>query len=141
MGLTEFQKRKLQELARGECILSLRGQYGQIRVQVTPPPRKTQRENPACLICRCRYRCRKASVMQLLDQMADYRREYYLKKLHRVMFDPAKLRGEIEEMMRQEGIVAYKDTRLCLLGEMLRRMGDISFQDARVMVNTYGKEE
>lgn len=142
IDLTEFQQKKLQELGRGECILAIRGQYGIAHAQIAPPASIVQeKENPACLVCRCRFRCRKNSVQQMLSGMEEYKRNYYMEKIRQVMFDAPRLRNVIGQMMTDLQIVASKDTRLCCLGMMISQMEQISYPDARVIINSYAKEE
>lgn len=138
MGLSEAQKDRLGELDKGICLIGIRGIFGVQHTRVEPLP-DTGKLNPACHICSCRFRCRRASVTKLLEAMEPAKIRYHLSKFEANPYNSALLSANIDRMLKDLNVSAASATKCCLLGMMLLKFGSISYQESRVIVNSYRK--
>jgi len=134
--LTEIQLKKLGELQRGECVISIRGNSGVYHVKVDPANTFSM-TNPSCLICNCRYRCQKEQVKNLLERIDPSISEYYLARISVHLYNTEELEKDIRDMLKALRISARKDTKICLVGEILALKETLSEEDRRIIVNTY----
>ena len=135
MGLTDFQTLKTQEFNPGECIIGIRGLYGVQHAEVEALQNHPV-NNAACHICSSRFRCRKEAVRRMISGMDQEKVRYHLAKVQSNPYNVAQLAFNIDGMLRDLNITAAVSTRLCLLGEILAG-GQLSFQDCRVITNSY----
>ena len=135
MGLTDFQTLKTQEFNPGECIIGIRGLYGVQHAEVEALQNHPV-NNAACHICSSRFRCRKEAVRRMISGMDQEKVRYHLAKVQSNPYNVAQLASNIDGMLRDLNITAAESTRLCLLGEILAG-GQLSFQDCRVITNSY----
>ncbi|MDO4344156.1 MAG: DUF853 family protein [Eubacteriales bacterium] len=138
MGLSEFQTEKIREFSVGECIIGIGGTYGVQHAQI----RKLQEagaNNAACHICCSRFRCRREAVCNLIHGMDREKVTYHLAKIQSNPYNVKKLAANIERMLLDLNVIASAGTKVCLLGEILRQYGNLSFQDGRVIVNAYSE--
>ena len=139
MDLTPYQRRKIREFQPGECAVSLRGKSGVQHVQVTPAsPGKPY--TAACLSCTGRFRCRRAAVVEILERMDPEKLAFHLARIHENPYNTGQVAKRIDQMLQDLQVTAYGTTRCCLLGEMLKRAGQISFQESRILVQAYAAE-
>ena len=138
LQLSDAQKNRLGELGRGECLIGLRGVFG---VQHTSAEalKVPERSNAACHICFSRFRCRAAAVEKLLQNMDTFQIRYHIAKVQANPYNSAVLARNIDQMLADLNVSAAIQTKCCLLGNMLQKYGNISFQEARVIVNSYVK--
>lgn len=136
LDLTPFQVKKLREFRSGECIVSVRGHYGVQHVQVKPLD-QAETANAGCHVCSSRFRCKKGAVERLIGNMEQARVNYHLAKLKANLYDPVRLSREITAMLQDLNVVAPDSTKCCLLGELMKREGSISFQESRIIINSY----
>lgn len=138
LQLSDAQKNRLGELGRGECLIGLRGVIG---VQHTSAEalKVPERSNAACHICFSRFRCRAAAVEKLLQNMDTFQIRYHIAKVQANPYNSAVLARNIDQMLADLNVSAAIQTKCCLLGNMLQKYGNISFQEARVIVNSYVK--
>ena len=135
MNLTEVQQRELHRFTVGEALLSVRGYQGACHVRTDRLVHGTDIQ-PACMICAFRFRCRKDAVCGILQNLSPERIHYHMAKLTANPYNPSAVSANIECMLRDLNISASAATRLCLLGELLRR-SQVPVQKSRVIVSTY----
>lgn len=135
-GLSEFQEKKLGEFRPGECIASIRGYQGVMHISVEANEETTPL-NPACHICTARFRCRRASVAKMLEEMDISMLSFYISKIQADPYNIPVLESNISKMLRVLNITASNPTRICLLGELLNTYSSSSVQEKRIIVNSY----
>ena len=131
MGLSDIQRNELNMFKTGECILAVRGYRGLFHVAAD---KFTHGEtfSAACMVCACRFRCRKAAVQKLIADLSPELVRYHLAKITVNPYNVSLLSDNIEDMH----VAAAASTRLCLLGELLRQ-ANIPIQKSRVIVKSY----
>ena len=135
MGLSDIQRNELNMFKIGECILAVRGHRGLFHVAAD----KFIHGEPfsaACMVCACRFRCRKAAVQKLIADLSPELVRYHLTKITVNPYNVALLSDNIDHMLEDMHVAAATSTRLCLLGELLRQ-ANIPMQKSRVIVNAY----
>ena len=65
--------------------------------------------------------------------------EYYVSKITADPYNPAKLELNVKNMLYELNVIASNSTKLCFLGEALKRSGRSSVQENRIIVNTYSE--
>lgn len=135
MGLSEVQRRELHTFGIGECLITVRGHRGVFHVQ-TDKVRQGDPFSAACMVCTCRFRCRKSAVQKLINDLPSELARYYLAKITANPYNVSFLSANIEHMLEDMHVTAAASTRLCLLGELLRR-ANVPIQKSRLIVNTY----
>ncbi|MDO4322170.1 MAG: ATP-binding protein [Lachnospiraceae bacterium] len=136
INLSEFQTDKIRELAKGECIIGIRGNYGVQHAAITALPDE-RISNAACHICTRRFRCQKEAVERLIQEMEPEQVRFHLSKVRTDLYNVRLLSENISSMLRDLHVTASDTTKLCFLGAVLVRCGDISFQDSRTIVSSY----
>ncbi len=136
LRLSNAQKERLSELTCGKCLIGLRGYFG---VQYTSVEAlgKTCNINPACHICSCRFRCRSAAVENMLNSMEESMIRYHISKIQSNPYNTAALTINIDNMLKDLNVSAAEQTKKCLLGKLLHRYGNGSYQEKRVIINSY----
>lgn len=137
-NMSELQMKKLSELQPGECIVSLRGEYGVQKVSVKPAYEKTM-HNAACHICSGRFRCRKSAIKNIVDSMDESKINMYISKIQNNPYNTTLLEKNISEMLQALNISASATTKLCFLGEILNKYGTTSYQEKRIITNAYAR--
>lgn len=137
-NLSEFQQKKLGEFRRGECIVAIRGIYGVQHVMVDAVKRDNH-SNSACHVCKVRFRCRQASVKQLLNGMDTSRIAFHVSKIQANPYNIPMLEVCIRNMLQDLNVTAADATKICLLGEILDTYGTSSIQEKRIIVNSYSE--
>lgn len=135
MGLSEIQRRELHTFGIGECVVTIRGQRGVFHIQTD----KVSQDNSfssACMVCSCRFRCRKTAVLKLINELSPELVRYHVAKITANPYNISVLSINIERMLEDMHVTATASTRICLLGELLSRVG-ISMQESRIIVNAY----
>lgn len=135
MGLSDIQRNELNMFKIGECILSVRGHRGLFHVAAD----KFIHGEPfsaACMVCACRFRCRKAAVQKLIADLSPELVRYHLVKITVNPYNVSLLSDNIDHMLEDMHVAAAAPTRLCLLGKLLRQ-ANIPMQKSRVIVNAY----
>lgn len=135
MGLSDVQCRELHTFGIGECLITVRGHRGVFHVQ-TDKVRQGDVFSAACMVCTCRFRCRKSAVQKLINDLPSELVGYHLAKVTANPYNVSFLSANIEHMLEDMHVTAAASTRLCLLGELLRR-ADVPMQESRLIVNTY----
>ena len=139
MNLSEFQIKKIYEFRQGECLISLRGKHG-VQHCITKPVRTSRAiTNAACLVCPTRFSCKKDAVCQMIGEMDSSVVEYYVSRITADPYNPVKLESNVKNMLYELNVIASNSTKLCFLGEALKRYGKSSVQENRIIVNTYGE--
>ena len=138
MGLSQLQIAKLYELGIGECVLGLRGVHGVQKVNVSLL--KTEgHTNPACHVCPCRFSCRREEAISMLEGSDQIKLLLHLERIQSNPYDIRYLNTSIDAMTRDLDITGSDSLRLCFLGEALEKYGNLSYQDKRVIINSYHK--
>ena len=135
MGLSDIQRNELNMFKIGECILAVRGHRGLFHVAADKFIHG-ETFSAACMVCACRFRCRKAAVQKLIADLSPELVRYHLTKITVNPYNVALLSDNIDHMLEDMHVAAATSTRLCLLGELLRQ-ANIPMQKSRVIVNAY----
>lgn len=138
LGLGDVQAERIREFDKGICLVGIRGMYGVQHTKVEALP-AGGKQNPACHICSGRFRCRKAAVLTLLQAMDEDQIRYHISRIQSDPYNPEVLAFNIERMLRDLNISAASVTKCCLLGVLLQKYGSISYQEERVILNSYKK--
>ena len=136
LRLSDAQKDRLGELICGKCLVGLRGSFG-VQYSSVEPLREKDSLNPACHICSCRFRCRATAVEKLLQSMDDATIRYHISKIQTNPYNTAVLADNINRMLKDFNVSAAEQTKRCLLGKLLQRYGNTSYQEKRVIINSY----
>ncbi len=139
MDMTDFQKRKLRELKVGECVISMRDNYGLQHVKITPLE-KREISSAACLVCKMKFRCRVNEVRRLLESADREKIMFHIAKIKSNVYNPQHVVRSIDSMLKDLNIVASDTTKICLLGEILNMGEDVSFQNKRIIIATYSND-
>ena len=65
---------------------------------------------------------------------------FHLARIHENPYNTGQVAQRIDQMLQDLQVTAYGTTRCCLLGEILKRAGQISFQESRILVQAYAAE-
>ena len=136
LRLTDFQKKKLKEFRTGECVISIRGEYGVDHCQVEPA-KETALKNEACLICANRLRCASDAVYSMLENSEPSVISYHISRIVSEPYNPQMVAGNVNNMLRALNVNASDSFKLCLLGTILKRYGNDSVQTSRIIINQY----
>lgn len=136
MNLTDYQRRRLRDFRPGECVISVRGILGVQHANIQPAERGAP-YNAACLLCTSRFRCRREPVEHLLDSLGPERVAFHVARIRADPYQTERVVQRIDEMLRDLRVTAAETTRCCLLGVILARRTDISFQESRVLLTAY----
>ena len=137
-NLTDFQMKKLSELDKGECVISMRGYPGVYHVMVTPAETRDV-SNEACLICTRRFNCLKGQVSRVLEQVDPALISLCVSKVQSNPYNAELVEENLDRFLRALNIGAGNATKICLLGEMFSRYGSASSEVNRIVVNTFAK--
>lgn len=139
VDLTELQIKKVGEFAPGECLIYIRGKYGIQHAQIYHKKNNGTGLNTACQVCANRFRCKNGAVNSMLGVMDEELMVFHAKKIMSNPYNPGVLEINITEMLKALNVTATGGTKMCFLGELLRRYSDSSVQEQRVIVNSYNK--
>lgn len=142
MGLSDIQRHELHIFGIGECIVTIRGHRGVFHVRVDKFAAESS-FSASCMVCTCRFRCRKTAVRKLIADLPPELVRYHLSKVTANPYNISLLSANINHMLEDMHVTAAASTRLCLLGELLRR-ANIPMNESRLIVNVYNnymKEE
>ena len=139
MGLSDIQRHELHIFGIGECIVTIRGHRGVFHVRVDKFAAESS-FSASCMVCTCRFRCRKTAVRKLIADLPPELVRYHLSKVTANPYNISLLSANINHMLEDMHVTAAASTRLCLLGELLRR-ANIPMNESRLIVNVYMKEE
>lgn len=138
LALSDTQAERIMEFDKGICLIGIRGVPGVQHVKVRPLENGGSL-NPACHICAGRFRCRKASVLTMIQSMDEGRIRYHISKIQANPYNTAVLSQNIDYMLRDLNVSAAAVTKCCLLGVLLQKYGTTSYREARVILNSYSK--
>lgn len=138
LGLSSTQADRIKEFDKGECLIGVRGTYGVQHTRVTALT-SDARMNPACHICSRRFRCRKEAVLSMLQKMDESRIRYHIAKIQSNPYNAAVLTKNVDHMLKDLNVSAASATKCCLLGVLLQKYGSISYQESRVIINSYNQ--
>lgn len=136
LGLSSTQAERIMDFDKGICLIGIRGIPGVQHVKVKSLD-KGENLNPACHICAGRFRCRKASVLTMIQSMDEGRVRYHISKIQANPYNTAVLARNIDCMLLDLNVSAAAVTKCCLLGVLLQKYGTISYQESRVILNSY----
>lgn len=136
LDLSETQTAMIKEFKPGTCLIGLRGIFGVQHASVNALPESASL-NPACHICPCRFRCRKAAVSSLLENIDSTKAGYHVSNIKTCLYNPALLSKKVDEMLESLNISASNSTKTCLLGALIQQENNISFQQARIITTSY----
>lgn len=136
IDLTDIQKKKIRELETGECLISVRGIFGQDMVKVDRHVNRVK-ANSACVVCNARHNCKKRDVINRISSYPLIRKTYFTKKIMSNPYNPSVVNSTVDNMMLELGIDGGLCYQLCVLGVMLAQDPAIPFEVARVIVSTY----
>ncbi len=136
LDLSETQTAMIKEFKPGTCLIGLRGIFGVQHASVNALSESASL-NPACHICPCRFRCRKAAVSSLLENIDSTKAGYHVSNIKTCLYNPALLSKKVDEMLESLNISASNSTKTCLLGALIQQADDISFQQARIITTSY----
>lgn len=136
INLSPFQVQKLYEFSPGECVVALGGQYGVQHTRVSALPDK-HATNVSCLICTSRFRCRKAAVQAMMNDMDEAKLRHHVAKICSNPYNTAALARNINDMLADLNVTASGPTKCCLLGEILANYSQASAHESRVIVSAY----
>lgn len=142
MGLSDMQRCELHAFGIGECVVTIRGHRGVFRVKADKFTSDSS-FSASCMVCSCHFRCRKSSVQKLISDLSPELIRYHLSKITANPYNVSSLSENINHMLEDMHVAAAASTRLCLLGELLRR-ANIPMNESRLIVNAYNnyvKEE
>lgn len=142
-GMNETQVRRILEFSQGECAVSVSGIHGIQHTRVDGrviTEHANPKRNPACIMCGCRFRCRRQAILGMINGMNRQLLDYYAARITSSPYDAQALKIHIAEMLRDLH-VGYADTatKLCLFGEILAHFGTISVEEKRVILRSYQK--
>lgn len=138
LGLSSTQADRIMEFDKGICLIGIRGIPGVQHVKVKPLV-QGRNTNPACHICASRFRCRKTSVLKMIQSMDEGQVRYHLSKIQANPYNTAILSHNIDCMLRDLNVSAAAATKCCLLGVLLQKYGTVSYQESRVILNSYNQ--
>ena len=138
LGLSSTQADRIMEFDKGICLIGTRGIPGVQHVKVKPLVQGGN-TNPACHICASRFRCRKTSVLKMIQSMDEGQVRYHLSKIQANPYNTAILSHSIDCMLRDLNVSAAAATKCCLLGVLLQKYGTVSYQESRVILNSYNQ--
>ena len=136
LGLSSTQAERIMDFDKGICLIGIRGIPGVQHVKVKSLD-KGGNLNPACHICAGRFRCRKVSVLTMIQSMDEGRVRYHISKIQANPYNTAVLSRNIDCMLLDFNVSAATVTKCCLLGVLLQKYGNISYQESRVILNSY----
>lgn len=138
LTLSNTQAEKIMEFDKGICLIGIRGipgvQHAKVKLLASG-----ENLNPACHICAGRFRCRKASVLTMIQSMGEGRVRYHISKIQANPYNTEMLSQNIDCMLRDLNVSAAPGTKCCLLGILLQKYGRISYQESRVILNSYNQ--
>ena len=140
-GMNETQIRRILEFNQGECAVSVSSIHGIQHTRVDGrgiTEHDNSERNPACIMCGCRFRCRRQAILGMMSGINRQLLDYYAARIASSPYDAQALKIHISEMLRDLH-VGYADasTKLCLLGEILAHFGTISMEEKRVILRSY----
>lgn len=139
VDLTDFQIKKLGEFNPGECLISIRGKYALQHTQIHQMENNEESFNAACHICVNRFRCKSAAINKMIGLMDEDLIQFHVKRIMSNPYNPGILETNITDMLKAFNVTASGGTKICFLGEVLRRYSSSSVQEQRVIVNSYNK--
>lgn len=138
LDLTEIQNKKIREFDAGECLVSMRGIFGQDMVKVEK--KINRREiNSACIICNSRYNCKKRSIREFVGSYPNVKKTYFVKKIMSNPYNSRFINLTIDRMMEDMSIVGNIGNKVCALGMIIAQDTSVPFEVARFIVSTYKK--
>lgn len=137
LDLSEIQKKRIRELKPGECLLSMRGVFGQEAVKIEPVGNPLELCS-ACIFCNSRFNCVKKRVCQQIGEIPISSKRYYLAKLSNNPYNAIVINDIVDGMM-SEFLIEGTKYKLCFLGMLLASEKTISFETSRIITNTYRK--
>ena len=137
MGLTEFQIRKVRELRKGECLITLTGVHGVQRAKINMLE-PTAALNAACHICHHRYDCKQSMVARTVASMNRDLLKYHVSGILGVIYEPDRLKSSLDRLFHDVGLYCGLTSSCCVLAEILNEYApDLSFEDKRIIVTSY----
>lgn len=131
MGLSELQQKELNAFGIGECLVSVRGHRGVYHVK-TDKMVSSMGYSPACLLCRCRFRCRKAAVEPLVRGLDQDLVAYHLSKIMKAGYGSS-LRVCVCQMLKDLEVPDKPAEAFCLLGRVLDQAGVPAGESRRIL--------
>lgn len=138
LALSNTQAGRIMEFDKGICLIGIRGVLGVQHVKVKPLAAR-ESLNPACHICTGRFRCRKTAVLKMMQLMDENRVCYHISKIQANPYNIGLMSQNIDCMLHDLNVSAAPVTRCCLLGVLLQKYGTISYQESRVILNSYNQ--
>lgn len=135
MGLSDMQRSELHTFGIGDSIVTIRGHRGVFRLK-TDKFTSESSISASCMVCSCRFRCRKTAVQKLIAELPPELTRYYMSKIIANPYNISLLSANINHMLEDMHVAAAASTKLCLLGELLRR-ANIPMNESRLIVNAY----
>jgi len=133
LDFTEIQTRKLRELSPGECIMSLRGQFGSEQVTINELPFSSTL-NAYCCMCNRTFNCHRNFINNALQQ--NNKTDYYITKIMSNPYDQAFV-GRIANCLAEDCQAVKKSEKCCLLAEALRSFGSVPEELQRIITTGY----
>lgn len=131
MGMSELQQRELNAFGIGECLVSVRGHRGVYHIKADKMV-SSMGYSPACLLCRCRFRCRKADVEPLVRGLNQDLVAYHLSKIMKAGYGPS-LRICVCQMLKDLKVPDKPVEAFCLLGRVLDQAGVPAGESRRIL--------
>lgn len=131
MGMSELQQRELNAFGIGECLVSVRGHRGVYHLK-TDKMVSSIGYSPACLLCKCRFRCRKAAVEPLVQRLDPAAVRYHLAKIRQAGYG-SDLQERVRRMIRDLGMPDKQAEAFCLLGRVLDQAGVPAGESRRIL--------
>ena len=138
LSLSNTQAGRIMEFDKGICLVGIRGIPGVQYVKVDPLVNR-EALNPACHICTGKFRCRKSAVFNMIQSMDENRIRYHISKIQNDPYNTEMLAQNIDCMLYDLNVSAASVTKCCLLGILLQKYGTISYQESRVILNSYNQ--
>ncbi len=131
MGLSDPQQRELNTFGIGECVVSVRGHRGAYHAK-TDKMVTSIGYSPACLMCRCRFRCRKATVELLARGQDRAKVGYHLAKVRQAGYG-LQMQDSVRRMMKDLGVSDKPTEAFCLLGKVLQQADVPAGESRRIL--------
>lgn len=139
LNMSDIQMAKIYELDTGEAIMGVRGEYGVRKVYVRSLPEITQ-TNPSCHICPARFTCKIKYVRYLLEDINSVKIKLHILNIARNPYNREVLIYNIDNMLQDMQLDQEADViKICVLGEVLQKHANLSFQENRIIVRSYQK--
>lgn len=135
MGLSDMQRAELHTFGIGDSVVTIRGHRGVFRLKTDKFSVKNS-FSASCMVCSCRFRCRKSAVQKLINELPTELIRYHLSKITANPYNISLLSANINHMLEDMHVAAAASTKLCLLGELLHQ-ANTPMNESRLIVNAY----